>query len=76
MTMFRSATGESWNGIMHDTMVTDGDGCSDAAGDCGSYVAVPFFVAYTVIANFVVLNMMIAIILEEFQKAQKREVET
>ena len=28
---------------------------------------------HQVIANFVVLNMMIAIILEEFQKAQKRE---
>ena len=47
MTMFRSATGESWNGIMHDVMVTDGDGCSEAEGNCGSYVAIPFFVSYT-----------------------------
>jgi len=73
MTMFRSATGESWNGIMHDAMVTPEQGCSEEKGDCGSWLAIPFFVAYTVVANFVVLNMMIAIILDEFAQSQDRE---
>ena len=50
MTMFRSATGESWNGIMHDAMVTPVQGCSEAEGDCGSWLAIPFFISYTVIA--------------------------
>mmetsp|Transcript_15432 Transcript_15432/g.38715 ORF Transcript_15432/g.38715 Transcript_15432/m.38715 type:complete len:831 (+) Transcript_15432:1-2493(+) len=73
MTMFRSATGEAWNGIMHDVMVSPDQGCSIEAGNCGSWTAIPFFVSYMVVANFVVLNMMIAIIIQEFQLTQKRE---
>ena len=72
LTMFRCATGESWNGIMHDAMITadtyapDGPRCSDEAGDCGSWTALPFFISYTVIAAFVMINMIVAVILENF----------
>ncbi len=71
LTMFRCATGESWNGIMHDCMVTpathpDAIGCNPDGSDCGSPIAVPFFLSYTVLASFVVLNMMIAVVLENF----------
>ena len=73
--MFRCATGESWNGIMHDCMVTPAshpdaprtcdpsDTC--AVGTCcGSPFAVPFFMSYAVLASFVVLNMIVAVILD------------
>ena len=79
LTMFRCATGESWNGIMHDAMVTpdtydpDGRSCSEARGDCGSWVAIPFFVSYAIVAGFVVLNMMIAVVLENFSLSLRRE---
>ena len=75
LTMFRCATGESWNGIMHDAMITPDTydpelgrtgRCSDEAGDCGSWAALPFFLSYTVVASFVALNMMIAVVLENF----------
>ena len=37
LTMFRCATGEGWNGILHDVMITPASGrCSVEAGDCGS----------------------------------------
>ena len=79
LTMFRCATGESWNGIMHDAMIqpdtyaADGRACSVARGDCGSWVAIPFFVSYAVVAGFVVLNMMIAVVLENFSLSLRRE---
>ena len=48
-TMFVSATGESWNGLMHDA-ARRRIGCEEA-GDCGSWAAYPFFTLYTVVAS-------------------------
>merc|ERR1711959_24994 len=52
-------TGESWNGIMHDVM--------DANGGVSSL----FFLAYMVIASSLLLNLVIAIMLEEFTAAAR-----
>eukprot|EP00966_Prymnesium_polylepis_P266256 6150543-Prymnesium_polylepis.1 len=52
LTMFRCATGESWNGIMHDAM----------ASSTGRWTAVTFFVSFVLLSTYVVLKMMIAII--------------
>lgn len=121
LTLFGAATGDTWNRLMHGLMVEPGGGCSEAEGDCGSWLALPFFISYMVtcasqpkpqfeiaevppctisriasspledgctygvedvchgvlwkqvVANFVVLNMMIAIIVEQFQLNQQRE---
>ena len=73
LTMFRCATGEDWNGIMHDAMVTEERGTCDAASDnCGTWVAIPFFVSYTVLSSMVILKMLIALIIENY-KLSKRE---
>ena len=79
--MLRCATGESWNGIMHDAMVqpgevtdTDEPRCHEEAGDCGSTAAsMIFFISFQVISSMVILNMMIALILEEYSKSINRE---
>ena len=79
--MLRCATGESWNGIMHDAMVlptevteTNEPRCHVERGDCGFPTAsVVFFVSFQVISSFVILNMMIALILEEYSKSVNRE---
>ena len=75
ITMFRCATGEDWNGLMHDAMPNAPQArlCSEEAGDCGSYMAVPFFVSYVLLATFIILKMMIAIIIENFFISVKRE---
>ena len=52
LTLFRTSTGESWNGIMHDLVIVGGIG-----------TAVPFFVAFVVIGSFIMLNLFIAVIL-------------
>ena len=74
MALFRCATGESWNGLMHDAMVTPEHGCSEADGNCGSwYAAIPFFTSYVLLSTFIVLKMMIALILENYLKTLKRD---
>ena len=74
LTLFRCATGESWNGLMHDARVRPESGrCSNEAGDCGSIAAVPFFVSYVLLSTFCVLKMMIVLILENYLNALKRD---
>jgi hypothetical protein len=56
LTLFRCATGESWNGIMRDIMNNDG----------GTKAAWVYFVSFMIIIFFVLVNLFIAVILENF----------
>ena len=74
LTLFRVSTGEAWNGLMHDAMVTpEFGGCSWEDGNCGSWLAVPFFVSFVLLTTFIVLKMMIALILENYLKTLRRD---
>lgn len=55
MTLFRSATGESWNGIMHD--------CLNQEGSIASY----YWITYMLITFFIFVNIFIAVIYENFK---------
>ena len=77
LTMLRCSTGESWNGLMHDAMIMPGlvysdvdvQHCSPDEGNCGNPLAsMLFFIAFQISASFIILNMMIALILEEYGK--------
>ena len=76
LTMFRCATGEGWNTLMHQAMVPSAD-CSAVRlherGDCGSWLAVPFFVSYVVLTSFVVIKMIVALNIENFVLSLKQE---
>ena len=48
--MFECLTGDGWAALMTDTMVTEESGaCSNAAGDCGSALAVPYYISFQVL---------------------------
>ena len=65
--LFQCLTGDNWSGMMIDAAVGEGTGkCSAAEGNCGSPGAVPFFISFMLIASFVVLNLVVAVILENF----------
>ena len=50
-----------------DAMVDASSGkCSEEAGNCGSPAALPYFVSFQVVGVFVFLNLIVAIILENF----------
>ena len=56
---------------MHGAMVDEDLGCDPHPADgshtdCGSSLAVPYFVSYILIGSFVFLNLVVAIILETF----------
>merc|ERR1712223_1471606 len=72
LVLFRSATGEAWQEIMLDCIPSDHAICdlnSDDAGKeggCGSYVAYPFFISFFVVCAFLVLNLFVAVIMDNF----------
>lgn len=68
MLLFRSSTGESWNGIMHDAMVKP---CEfNGTTDCGSHLAIPYFISFVVLCQIVVVSLFIGIAMEEFESAR------
>ena len=56
--LFQCLTGDGWAMFMVDASVSAETGrCSEAAGDCGSRLAVPYFVSFQIIGAFVFLNV-------------------
>lgn len=65
--LFQALTGDAWSGLMTDAMLSAETGlCEVAAGSCGSAIAIPYFVSFELIGSFVLLNLVVAVILENF----------
>ncbi|XP_076062882.1 sodium leak channel non-selective protein na isoform X2 [Oratosquilla oratoria] len=68
--LFRIVTGEDWNKIMHDCMIaphfcTPGNNYWET--DCGNFTgSLIFFCSFYVIITYIVLNLLVAIIMENF----------
>ncbi|KAK3727865.1 hypothetical protein QZH41_001643 [Actinostola sp. cb2023] len=69
--LFRIITGEDWNKVMHDCMI-DAPYCTPADDedwrtDCGNRAAsLIFFISFYVLVTFVLLNVFVAVIIENF----------
>lgn len=73
--VFRMSTGESWNGVMNECRITED--CSDTEntfndglGNCGSPIALVYFLSFQLIGQYVMLNLFIAVMLEYYQREQ------
>ncbi|KAK8392277.1 hypothetical protein O3P69_017693 [Scylla paramamosain] len=68
--LFRIVTGEDWNKIMHDCMVAPPfctPGLNYWETDCGNFTgSLIFFCSFYVIITYIVLNLLVAIIMENF----------
>ena len=71
--LFRSVTGEDWNDIMHAIAASSPPFCYWKEGinywetDCGNFHgAVIYFCSFYIIITYVVLNVLVAIIMENF----------
>uniref|UniRef100_A0AAY4EE97 Sodium leak channel NALCN n=1 Tax=Denticeps clupeoides TaxID=299321 RepID=A0AAY4EE97_9TELE len=69
--LFRIVTGEDWNKIMHDCMVQPPFCTPDRRRywetDCGNYAgALIYFCSFYVIIAYIMLNLLVAIIVENF----------
>ncbi len=63
--LFRMSTGEDWPTIMYDTMNLRSDCIPDY--NCGSATAPIFFIAYQLVCCYVMLNLFVLIILQQFE---------
>ena len=69
--LFRMCTGEAWQGIMHDCQVQDSPSCDPQLDSCGDrYISYFYFVSFMIVGTFIILNLIIAVILEDFLTAQ------
>ncbi len=60
--LFKMSTGEEWHLIMYDTMNTDKD-CIVGV-NCGTSLAPLYFLSFTMICNYVMLNLFILVIIQ------------
>ena len=66
-------TGDSWSPVMWGAMVDEQLGCDPTLTphhNCGSWLAIPYFISFIVIGNLTFLNLVVAIILENFSAAK------
>lgn len=63
LTLFRVATGDNWNGIMKDTLREDCDSTVDCVRNCcvSTIIAPIFFVVFVLMAQFVLVNVVVAV---------------
>ncbi len=64
MMMLRLSTGEDWPMVMFDCMNTDDD-CIPGV-NCGSVFAPIFYLVFVVIQQYIMVNLFILIILQQF----------
>ncbi|KAK1802413.1 hypothetical protein P4O66_022079 [Electrophorus voltai] len=69
MLLFRSATGEAWHEIMLSCL--GGMACDPASGnendECGSNFAYIYFVSFIFLCSFLMLNLFVAVIMDNFE---------
>jgi hypothetical protein len=63
LVLIRASTGESWNGIMHDT-------CPEE-GSC--IVNILYWIVFMLISFFIFINVVVAVIFEEFVQVSTAE---
>ncbi len=75
--LLRMVTGEAWNSIMYDAMVTEEESDCDPSQDCapgtccGVAGAPAYFIAFVVLGSFVTLNLLIAVVVDNFSNNAK-----
>jgi len=80
LTLFRMTTGEDWNGIMHDCMRLPPE-CSNKLGTCATplffipspIITVVYFTSFMLLGMFVLQNLFIAVLLDNFSNIIKQE---
>ncbi|XP_043247671.1 muscle calcium channel subunit alpha-1-like isoform X2 [Amphibalanus amphitrite] len=68
LVLFRSATGEAWQDIMLACVSGKCDAASDEKPEdtCGTVFAIPYFVSFYILCSFLVINLFVAVIMDNF----------
>ncbi|XP_021115486.1 sodium channel protein type 10 subunit alpha isoform X2 [Heterocephalus glaber] len=74
--LFQITTSAGWDGLLSPILNTGPPFCNGTRGDCGSpAVGILFFTTYIIISFLIVVNMYIAVILENFNVATEESTE-
>ncbi|XP_063220472.1 muscle calcium channel subunit alpha-1 isoform X4 [Bacillus rossius redtenbacheri] len=71
LVLFRSATGEAWQDIMLACSAIPGvvkcdSKSDDTSSTCGSDLAFPYFISFYVLCSFLIINLFVAVIMDNF----------
>ncbi|XP_023242929.1 voltage-dependent calcium channel type D subunit alpha-1-like [Centruroides sculpturatus] len=69
LVLFRSATGEAWQEIMMACTNKQNAKCDSRSEDtepCGSEFALPYFISFYILCSFLVINLFVAVIMDNF----------
>ena len=72
LVLFRSATGEAWQNIMLACVKSPDVMCDETSEDagepsgCGNDFAYPYFISFFVVCSFLILNLFVAVIMDNF----------
>ncbi|XP_063929307.1 muscle calcium channel subunit alpha-1 isoform X1 [Zophobas morio] len=71
LVLFRSATGEAWQDIMLACADTPNAKCDSRVAqnpddNCGSDIAYPYFISFYVLCSFLIINLFVAVIMDNF----------
>merc|ERR1712173_440694 len=74
LTLFRIATGDNWNGIMKDTLREECDDKEGCLRNCcvSPYFAPLFFVVFVLMAQFVLVNVVVAVLMKHLEESHKQ----
>jgi hypothetical protein len=77
LTLFRIATGDNWNGIMKDTLREDCDDSASCMNNCcvSPILAPMFFVVFVLISQFVLVNVVVAVLMKHLEESNKKDAE-
>eukprot|EP00468_Gymnochlora_sp_CCMP2014_P014087 CAMPEP_0167767870 /NCGR_PEP_ID=MMETSP0110_2-20121227/16314_1 /TAXON_ID=629695 /ORGANISM="Gymnochlora sp., Strain CCMP2014" /LENGTH=1017 /DNA_ID=CAMNT_0007656405 /DNA_START=453 /DNA_END=3505 /DNA_ORIENTATION=+ len=76
LVLFRLSTGDMWELVMYGTTINESNSdCTNSAGNCGFDWAPLYFVLFMIFAGLVLINLFVAIVLENFsyQMASRTE---
>ncbi|KAH7711781.1 Protein CCA-1 a [Aphelenchoides avenae] len=75
LTLFRIATGDNWNGIMKDALRDDCDPSDHCQTNCcvDPILAPCFFVVFVLISQFVLVNVVVAVLMKHLEESNKRD---
>lgn len=74
LTLFRIATGDNWNGILEDTLRPRCSAKAEREENCSmnKYTAPLFFVTFVLAAQFVLVNVVIAVLMKHLKESKEK----
>jgi len=67
--LFQISTTESWPDVMQACMMNEGNSaCRESEGNCGTWVSIPYFLLFMMVANSVALNLFIFVIVDNYME--------